>query len=232
MLCCYHWHRNWTRRLPHRRLPHLRTGHTTLSRLNPLLRSSSRASCSGPPARPPADAPHLQRDWAHPSHVCSGTWHTPATTAPGLGSALPTSAPGLARPADAPRALERHELVRPRAQAAVGAACAAEVPPPRALLRRARPAADWPQGVAAVPLRVARVPAGRPATSAPGLGPAASTSAPGLGLAAATSAPGLGRPYATSAPGLGLTPYHICVGTCCSICAGMFRACSICSVSS
>jgi E3 ubiquitin-protein ligase UBR3 len=31
----------------------------------------------------------LHRDWAHPCHICTGTALTPATSAPGLGSANP-----------------------------------------------------------------------------------------------------------------------------------------------
>ena len=42
--------------------------------------------------------PHLRRDSAHPSFICTGTWLTPATSALGLGSPLPTSAPGLGSP--------------------------------------------------------------------------------------------------------------------------------------
>ena len=42
--------------------------------------------------------PHLRRDSAHPSFICTGTWLTPATSALGLGSPLPTSAPGLGAP--------------------------------------------------------------------------------------------------------------------------------------
>jgi hypothetical protein len=33
--------------------------------------------------------PHLHRDWARPSHICTGTALTPATSAPGLRSPLP-----------------------------------------------------------------------------------------------------------------------------------------------
>ncbi len=36
-----------------------------------------------------ATVPRLHRDWAHPSHVCTGTRLTPPTSAPGLGSPLP-----------------------------------------------------------------------------------------------------------------------------------------------
>ena len=61
-----------------------------------------------------APVPHLHRDWAHPCHICTGTWLAHATSAPGLGPTLPhlhrdwatsapatgvtpaTSAPGLA----------------------------------------------------------------------------------------------------------------------------------------
>jgi hypothetical protein len=45
----------------------------------------------GPPLR------YLRRDWARPSNVCAGTGPTPATSAPGLDSLLPTS-PGLGSP--------------------------------------------------------------------------------------------------------------------------------------
>jgi hypothetical protein len=34
--------------------------------------------------------PHLRQEWAHPCHVCAGTGLTPVTSAPGLGSPLPT----------------------------------------------------------------------------------------------------------------------------------------------
>ena len=33
--------------------------------------------------------PHLRRDWARPSHICTGTGLAAATSAPGLGSLLP-----------------------------------------------------------------------------------------------------------------------------------------------
>jgi hypothetical protein len=33
-----------------------------------------------------APLPHLHRDWAHPSHICTETGLTPPTSAPGLGS--------------------------------------------------------------------------------------------------------------------------------------------------
>jgi hypothetical protein len=52
--------------------------------------------------------PHLRRDWARPSHICTGTGLAPPTSVPGLGSPLPhlhrdwvhacTSAPGLGPP--------------------------------------------------------------------------------------------------------------------------------------
>ena len=41
--------------------------------------------------------PYLLRDWAHPCHICSRTRLDPTTSAPGLGSPLPTSAPGLGK---------------------------------------------------------------------------------------------------------------------------------------
>ena len=41
------------------------------------------------------DLPHLRRDWAQCCHICAGTGLAAATSAPGLGSPLPTSAPGL-----------------------------------------------------------------------------------------------------------------------------------------
>ena len=37
----------------------------------------------------PPPLPHLHRDWAHPFHVCTGTGHTPSTSA--LGPGLPIS---------------------------------------------------------------------------------------------------------------------------------------------
>ena len=40
--------------------------------------------------------PHLRRDWARPTHICTGTGRTPAISAPG--PPLPTSAPGLGSP--------------------------------------------------------------------------------------------------------------------------------------
>ena len=59
-------------------------------------------SVMGPPQ------PHPHRDWAHPSHIRTGTGPTPATSAPGLGSpshirtgtglTRATSAPGLGPP--------------------------------------------------------------------------------------------------------------------------------------
>ncbi len=33
--------------------------------------------------------PHLHQDWAHPSHICTGTGPTPPTSAPGLGATRP-----------------------------------------------------------------------------------------------------------------------------------------------
>ena len=33
-----------------------------------------------------ATLPRLHRDWAHPSHICTGTGLTPPTSAPGLGT--------------------------------------------------------------------------------------------------------------------------------------------------
>ena len=40
--------------------------------------------------------PHLRQDWARPhAHIWTGTGLTAATSAPGLASPLPTSAPGL-----------------------------------------------------------------------------------------------------------------------------------------
>jgi hypothetical protein len=48
-----------------------------------------------PPRSPP---PHRRRDWAHPSHIGTGTGPDPATSAPGLGPTPPTSAPGLGSP--------------------------------------------------------------------------------------------------------------------------------------
>ena len=41
---------------------------------------------------------HLRRDWAHPSHICTGTALAAATSAPGLGPPLPTPASGLGSP--------------------------------------------------------------------------------------------------------------------------------------
>ena len=48
---------------------------------------------TGPRRNPPTSAPglgsplpHLHRDWAHPSHICTGTGLTPPTSAPGLGT--------------------------------------------------------------------------------------------------------------------------------------------------
>jgi hypothetical protein len=35
---------------------------------------------------PGSSLPHLHRDWAHPSHICTGTGLIPVTSAPGLGS--------------------------------------------------------------------------------------------------------------------------------------------------
>ena len=39
--------------------------------------------------RPGPPLPHLHRDWAHPSHICTGTGPAPPTFAPGLGPPLP-----------------------------------------------------------------------------------------------------------------------------------------------
>jgi hypothetical protein len=36
-----------------------------------------------------APLPRLRRDWAHPSHICTGAGRTAATSAPGLGPPLP-----------------------------------------------------------------------------------------------------------------------------------------------
>ena len=58
-----------------------------------------------------AAQPRPHWDWAHPSHICSGTGFTPPalrrdwappppTSAPGLGPPPPTSAPGLGRAAE------------------------------------------------------------------------------------------------------------------------------------
>jgi hypothetical protein len=44
-------------------------------------------STSSPGLGPPL--PHLRRDWARSCHICTGTGLGPATSAPGLGSALP-----------------------------------------------------------------------------------------------------------------------------------------------
>ena len=48
---------------------------------------------TGPRRNPPTSAlglgsplPHLHRDWAQPSHACTGTGLTPPTSAPGLGT--------------------------------------------------------------------------------------------------------------------------------------------------
>ncbi len=58
--------------------------------------------------------PHLHRDWARLSHICTGTGLTPPTSAPGLGSPLPhlhrdrahpshiCTGTGLASPTSAP----------------------------------------------------------------------------------------------------------------------------------
>jgi hypothetical protein len=48
--------------------------------------SGSRPHHSATSARP---LPHLRRDWARPTHVCTGTGLTPPTSAPGLGSLRP-----------------------------------------------------------------------------------------------------------------------------------------------
>ena len=41
---------------------------------------------------------HLHRDWARPSHICTGTGLTPPTSAPGLGSPFPHPPKGGAHP--------------------------------------------------------------------------------------------------------------------------------------
>jgi hypothetical protein len=53
--------------------------------------------------------PHLSQDLAHPCHICTGTWLTPATSAPGLGSPLPHRRWDLAHPCHIHRYLARPE---------------------------------------------------------------------------------------------------------------------------
>jgi hypothetical protein len=69
--------------------------------------------------------PHLQRDWAHPSHICTGTGLTPPTSATGLGSPLPhlqrdwahpshiCTGTGLAPPTSAPGLNDVRRVPRP-----------------------------------------------------------------------------------------------------------------------
>ena len=134
-------------------------------------------------ARPPADAPHLQRDWA-----------TPPTSAAGLGSPLPHLRRDWAQPCphlhrDSPALQTLHVLLN-------GTSWYDRVHKLRsvrhALLKYHRRAhycdvLAQPQiGPKGLPryLYVSRVyQQVAPATSAPGLGLTAATSAPGLGLA-------------------------------------------------
>jgi hypothetical protein len=57
-------------------------GGGTDAKVTPLAAPTSAPGLGSP-------LPHLLRDWAHPSHIYSGTWLAPATSAPGLGSPLP-----------------------------------------------------------------------------------------------------------------------------------------------
>jgi hypothetical protein len=52
---------------------------------NGLSSARNRNICAGTGLTPP----HLNQDWAPPTHICAGTRLAPATSAPGLGSPLP-----------------------------------------------------------------------------------------------------------------------------------------------
>jgi hypothetical protein len=47
---------------------------------------AARDDCRPESSAPPMGRPHLHRDWAHPSHISTGTGLAPPTSAPGLGS--------------------------------------------------------------------------------------------------------------------------------------------------